>query len=105
MKPTQALTLADVRRAAEAAEALRKSGASIAVLTASDETYLRELPAAAQTLRAALPAAGTLLLAGAPADDAQETAWRQAGIEIFVNVRVNTYELLAQLLRRMGALS
>lgn len=101
----EVLAARDFETAAEAAEALRESGAAIAVLTASDETYARELPEAAQTLRAALPAAGTLLLAGAPADEAQETAWRQAGIEIFVNVRVNTYELLAQLLRRIGALS
>ena len=95
----------DFETAAEAAEALRDSGTAIAVLTASDETYARELPGAAQTLRTALPAAGTLLLAGAPADETKETAWRKAGVEIFVNVRVNTYELLAQLLRRIEALS
>lgn len=38
----EVLAARDFETAAEAAEALRKSGASIAVLTASDETYLRE---------------------------------------------------------------
>jgi methylmalonyl-CoA mutase len=43
-----------------------------------------------------------LLVAGAPGE--QEAAWRAAGIDEFVNVRSNNFELNQQLLKRAGVL-
>ena len=44
----------------------------------------------------------TLLVAGAPGDN--EAAWRAAGVDDFVNVRSNNYELNAQLLKKAGVI-
>ena len=44
----------------------------------------------------------TLLVAGAPGDN--EAAWRAAGVDDFVNVRSNNYELNEQLLKKAGVL-
>jgi methylmalonyl-CoA mutase len=92
----------DFDGADEAIAAAKESGASIVALCSDDERYGQELPALAQQLRVALPKAH-LLLAGAPGDN--EQAWREAGIQTFVNVRSNTYALLRQLLAEIGALS
>lgn len=88
-----------------AAEAAVASGAPIAVLCSTDETYPALVPAFAGAVQAA-PAAGlTVLLAGLPADAAVVAAYRAAGIDDFIHVRANVHDFLATLLKKIGALS
>ncbi len=85
----------------DAVAALTESTAAIAVITSDDATYLETADALAKTVKAAKPAIH-LLLAGAPGDN--EPIWRAAGIDDFVNVRSNNFELNEQLLKIAGVL-
>lgn len=85
----------------EALKALVESKATIAVITSDDDTYLETVAPLAAAAKAAKPDL-TLLVAGAPGD--HETAWRAAGVDEFVNVRSNNYELNEQLLKKAGVL-
>lgn len=85
----------------EAVAALTESTAAIAVITSDDDNYLQVAEALAQAVKNAKPGIH-LLLAGAPGDN--ESAWRAAGIDEFVNVRSNNYELNEQLLKKAGVL-
>jgi methylmalonyl-CoA mutase len=84
-----------------AVQALVASSASIAVITSDDATYVETVEPLAKAAKAARPDL-TLLVAGAPGDS--EAAWRAAGVDDFVNVRSNNYELNAQLLTKAGVL-
>ena len=72
----------------EAVEAAKASPGRIAVITSDDETYGKVAVELATALKAARPDLH-LLLAGAPGES--EAAWRKAGIDDFVNVRVNNF--------------
>ena len=85
----------------EALSALRDSSSHIAVITSDDATYQTTVAPLATALKAARPAV-TLLVAGAPGE--HEAAWRAAGVDEFVNVRSNNYELNQQLLKIAGVL-
>lgn len=85
-----------------AAQAAAASGASIAVLCSTDETYPTLVPAFASTLKAAKPGI-TVVLAGLPADKAVTESFQKAGIDEFIHVRANVRELLAKLLKKIGA--
>jgi methylmalonyl-CoA mutase len=85
----------------DAVKALAESKASIAVITSDDATYLETVAPLAAAVKAAKPGV-TLLVAGAPGDN--EAAWRAAGVDDFVNVRSNNYELNEQLLKKAGVL-
>ncbi len=87
-----------------AAQAAAASGAPIAVLCSTDETYPVLAPVFARTLKAANPAV-TVLLAGLPADAAMVVSFREAGFDDFIHVRVNLTGMLAHLLKKIGALS
>ena len=91
----------DFATAAEAIAALTKSQAAIAVITSDDATYLETVASLAAAAKAAKPDV-TLLVAGAPGDN--ETAWRAAGVDDFVNVRSNNYELNRTLLAKAGVI-
>lgn len=91
----------DFKTIEDAIAALAESNASIAVITSDDENYLQVVETLAQAVKAAKPGIH-LLLAGAPGDN--ESAWRAAGIDDFVNVRSNNYELNEQLLKKAGVL-
>jgi methylmalonyl-CoA mutase len=91
----------DFTDVADAVKALTTSTAGIAVITSDDATYLETVELLATTAKAARPDV-TLLVAGAPGD--QEAAWRAAGVDDFVNVRSNNYELNHQLLTGAGVL-
>lgn len=91
----------DFKDAGEAAEALRQSGAPVAILTSTDETYASAVPEVAQALRTACPGV-MILVAGAPGE--QEAAWKAAGVDDFIHLRVNNYSFLEGLLKRIGAL-
>ena len=86
---------------AEAVQAASASKSGIAVITSDDATYLEAVVPLATAVKAAR-ADITLLVAGAPGDN--EAAWRAAGVDDFVNVRSNNYELNRQLLAKAGVL-
>ena len=85
----------------EALAALTASHATIAVITSDDATYQEIVAPLATAIKAAKPDL-TLLVAGNPGD--HEAAWRAAGVNEFVNVRSNNYELNHQLLTKAGVL-
>ena len=92
----------DFENSEAAVAALEGSPATIAVITSDDETYLTCVPPLAKAVKAVRPDL-TLLVAGAPGDN--EAAWREAGVDDFVNVRVNNYEMNQQLLKGAGVIS
>jgi methylmalonyl-CoA mutase len=91
----------DFKNIEDAVAALTESPAAIAVITSDDATYLETAEALAKAVKTAKPAIH-LLLAGAPGEN--EPAWRAAGIDDFVNVRSNNYELNEQLLKKAGVI-
>ncbi len=91
----------DFPDAAAAVAALTASKAGIAVITSDDATYLETVAPLAAAVKAAR-ADVMLLVAGAPGDN--EAAWCAAGVDDFVNVRSNNYELNEQLLKKAGVI-
>ena len=87
----------------EAAAAAAASKASVAVLCSTDDTYPVLVPAFATAVRKAAPDT-TLVLAGLPADPATVAAFKTAGIDEFIHVRANVHDVLAGLLKKLGAL-
>ncbi|MBI5380940.1 MAG: acyl-CoA mutase large subunit family protein [Opitutae bacterium] len=90
--------------AAAAAQAAIKSGAPIVVLCSTDETYPELVPAFAGAIKQANPAT-TVVLAGLPADAAVVAQFRAAGVDEFIHIRASVRELLANLLKKIGALT
>lgn len=80
--------------------ALKESGAKVAVITSDDETYGTTVEALAGAIRQ-LDTAIRILVAGAPGEN--EEAWRAAGVDDFVHVRVNNYSFNRALLESAGA--
>ncbi len=87
-----------------AANAAVASGAPVAVLCSTDETYPALVPVFARAVKAARPGL-VVVLAGWPADPAIVDQYRAAGIDEFIHVRTNGREVLAKLLRQIGVLS
>ena len=85
----------------EAAAAARDSAAPIAVITSDDASYAEHAANLAAAVKAARPDI-YLLLAGAPGE--HEAAWRAAGVDEFVNVKSNNYDLNRALLVRAGVI-
>lgn len=88
--------------AEEAAKDAADSGAEVAVLCSTDETYPELAPAFAQALKAAEPAV-SVVLAGLPADKAVQDAFTAAGFDLFIHLRAPVEETLANLLKKIGA--
>ncbi len=91
----------DFADVAAAAAAAGESKAPIAVITADDDTYVAHAAELAAAVKAARPDVH-LLLAGAPGEN--EEAWSAAGVDGFVHVRTNNYDLNQQLLKVAGVL-
>jgi methylmalonyl-CoA mutase len=91
----------DFPQVEDAVKALTQSDALIAVITSDDATYQTVVAPLAEAVKSAKPGL-MLLVAGAPGE--QEAAWRAAGLDDFVNVRSNNFELNQQLLKRAGVL-
>lgn len=87
---------------AVAAAAASKSGAQIAVLCSTDETYPALAPVFAQTVKATHPRT-LVVLAGLPADPGTVAAFRAAGFDEFIHARANAQEMLASFLQKIGA--
>lgn len=86
----------------EAAEAALKSGADAVVICSTDDTYPELVPPLAKMIKSGRPAM-TVILAGAPAPE-YESQYREAGVEMFIHVRANCYQILTELQRRKGML-
>ncbi len=87
-----------------AGEAAAKSGAPIAVLCSTDDTYPELVPAFAGAAKAAQPKL-KLILAGLPADPQTLESFRRVGIDEFIHVRANVQEILAKLQQEIGVIA
>ncbi|MEX0331800.1 MAG: methylmalonyl-CoA mutase family protein [Puniceicoccaceae bacterium] len=85
---------------AAALSALSESGAPVAVITSDDETYGNVVEELARGIKDG-DSSVKVIVAGAPGEN--EAAWREAGVDDFVHVRVNNYQFNASLLEGMGA--
>lgn len=84
----------------EAVARAAQSRAPFAVITSDDENYTEVVPELARKLKELVPGLH-LLLAGAPGEN--ESLWRDAGVDDFVHIRVNCYDMNRSLLARLGA--
>lgn len=84
----------------EAIEATIQSGAPVAVICSTDATYPELVPALAKGIKEAKPDI-TLFLAGMPPADLQEV-YKEAGVDDFIHVRANCYQMLAKLQKERG---
>ena len=87
----------------EAAEAARASGADAVVICSTDATYPEIVPALAPKLHEVLPNA-RVFLAGAAPKDLLET-YNKAGIDEYISVRANCYEVLEGLQKKKGMIA
>jgi methylmalonyl-CoA mutase len=83
----------------DAAAAFAKSGARVAVLCSTDDTYPALVPALVPALRAQRPDV-LVILAGYPTEHVE--AFKAAGIHDFIHLRANAAELLGQLHTTLG---
>lgn len=90
--------------AAEAAKAAIESGAPVAVLCSTDDTYPELVPAFAGAVKAVKPEV-VVIVAGLPADEALAKAWKAAGVDEFIHLRANNRVMLESFLKKIGALS
>lgn len=85
-----------------AANAALESGAAVVVICSTDETYPDFVPPLTKRLKEARPETA-ILLAGYPADHVD--AFQAAGVDDFIHLRANCYELLARLQKKLGVLA
>jgi methylmalonyl-CoA mutase len=83
----------------QAVKAALDSGASAVVICSTDKTYPDLVPPIAKAIKDAKPDA-SVLVAGYPSDHID--AFKQAGVDDFIHVRANCYELLDKLQNNMG---
>lgn len=74
------------------ADAAVKSGAPVVVICSTDATYPEIVPELARKIKTAKPDT-TVLLAGAPAPEYKD-AYLEAGVEDFIHVKANCYDIL-----------
>lgn len=82
----------------EAAQATLASGAKAVVICSTDATYPDIVPSLAQQLKAADPGI-LIILAGFPKEHVD--AFKEAGVDEFLHVRVNALELLTKLQKHL----
>jgi methylmalonyl-CoA mutase len=87
--------------AAAAASAFADSGATIAVICSSDKLYPEVVPELAPKLNET--GARSVILAGNPG--ANESQWREAGVDRFIFIKCDVLATLRDLLREEGVLS
>lgn len=83
----------------EAAEAAKASGAAVAIICSTDDTYPEIVPALAPKLKAA---GMTVILAGYPTE--QIEAFKQAGVDEFIHIRANCFQVLSGIATKLGIL-
>lgn len=86
----------------EAAAAALESEASVVVICSTDNTYPELVPPLVQKIKGSRPDAA-VLLAGYPTDQLEDH--KKAGVDDFVHLRANCYELLSNLQKKVGVAS
>jgi methylmalonyl-CoA mutase len=86
----------------EAARAARESGAQVAVICSTDETYPELVPPLARALKAGCPGM-RVVLAGAPAPEFKE-AYLEAGVDEFIHLRANCLQVLGEIQKNAGGI-
>ena len=84
----------------EAAAAAVKSGADVAVICSTDDTYPELVPPLAAAIKKDAPNM-TVMLAGAPAAEYKDS-YVNAGVDEFIHVRANCYEILSKIQSERG---
>jgi methylmalonyl-CoA mutase len=84
---------------ASAADAALAAGAEVVVICSTDATYPEIVPALVARIKASKPET-MVLLAGYPREHVD--AFREAGIDEFVHVRANCYEINRLLQEKTG---
>jgi len=84
----------------EAAQAAIASNASIVVICSTDDTYCESVPTLAHAIKQSNPET-TVLVAGNPPTDEATLYW-QAGVDDFIHLKTNCYEMLLHLQKQKG---
>ena len=84
----------------EAAQAAKESGADAVVICSTDATYPEIVPALAPKLHEVLPEATVFLAGAAPKD--LEPVYNEAGIDQYISVKANCYQILQFLQKKKG---
>ncbi|MPN64075.1 hypothetical protein SDC9_211846 [bioreactor metagenome] len=79
----------------EAAKAALESGADVTIICSTDDTYPEMVPPLARMIKAQNPQM-KIILAGAPAKEF-EASYREAGVDDFIHVKANCYQILSDL--------
>lgn len=79
----------------EAAKAALESGADVAIICSTDDTYPEMVPPLARMIKEQNPKM-KIILAGAPAKEF-EASYREAGVDDFIHVKANCYQILSDL--------
>ncbi len=87
----------------EAAKAAKESGADVVVICSTDDTYPELVPPLAKQLKAEMPKV-KVFLAGMPAKD-MEPIYNEAGVDGYIHVKANCYEILTGLQREKGMMA
>ncbi|MGD9488894.1 MAG: methylmalonyl-CoA mutase family protein [Calditrichaceae bacterium] len=85
----------------EAAEMALESGAGVIVICSSDEKYPEFVPPLTKKIKTAAPGK-IVVLAGYPKDQIDQ--YEQAGVDVFIHVRSNVYEILLDLQKKLGVI-
>ncbi len=86
----------------DAAKAAIDSGAQVVVICSTDKTYPDLVPSLAKRIKDAKPDT-VLLLAGYPTDHIE--TFKTAGVEDFIHLRANCYEMLVNIQKKIGVVS
>ena len=85
----------------EAVAAAVASGAPVVVICSTDDTYPELVPALTQKLKAANPCQ-IVVVAGFPKDHID--AFKAAGVDEFIHIRANCYEVLRGIATKLGVI-
>ncbi len=85
-----------------AAEAALESGAPVIVICSTDDTYPDIVPALAKSIKQGKPD-NIVIVAGYP--EPQIESFKEAGIDDFIHIRANCYEVLSKIAKNLGILS
>lgn len=84
----------------QAVQAAISADADVAVICSTDDTYPELVPPLARQIKEERPAM-KVIVAGAPAKE-YESLYREAGVDDFIHVRANCYEVLSGLQKAKG---
>ena len=84
----------------DAIAAAKASGADVAIICSTDDTYPELVPVLAKGIKAAAPGMKVMLAGAAPAELKAE--WDAAGVDEYVNVKANCLAILSNIQKERG---